>query len=267
MLYAYQKKLEGKDSLIIQGSKSQVPGANGDVLLVQEEDGNIVSIEGKLDAVGKFTPTTASVPAPGESDNGKILGVTDGELIYVSQEAGTSVVANPTLAGTEDALIGLQVGDTKYKVGGGGESSPNLFYHIVATGSDYHTVEYWAELLDDVTIPLCIISKGALLETPDNKPVLYDFDENDYVALKFLDQLSGAYVYKYNTDIYGKLSLEIEADAPQGTIDTVFITYKIDGTAQAKVKFVGAGSEISDTQVIFNNITQNYVALIKAIDL
>ena len=29
---------------------------------------------------------------------------------------GTTVVANPTLAGTEDALTGLQVGDTKYKV-------------------------------------------------------------------------------------------------------------------------------------------------------
>ena len=32
---------------------------------------------------------------------------------------GTNVVANPTLAGTEADLTGLQVGDTKYKVGGG----------------------------------------------------------------------------------------------------------------------------------------------------
>ena len=29
---------------------------------------------------------------------------------------GTTVVANPTLAGTEDALTGLQVGETKYKI-------------------------------------------------------------------------------------------------------------------------------------------------------
>ena len=29
---------------------------------------------------------------------------------------GTNVVANPTLAGTEDALTGLQVGETKYSV-------------------------------------------------------------------------------------------------------------------------------------------------------
>ena len=34
--------------------------------------------------------------------------------------SGTNVVANPTLAGTEADLEGLQVGDTKYKVGGSG---------------------------------------------------------------------------------------------------------------------------------------------------
>lgn len=36
---------------------------------------------------------------------------------------GTNVVANPTLVGTETALTGLQVGDTKYKVpqGSGGQ--------------------------------------------------------------------------------------------------------------------------------------------------
>jgi len=31
---------------------------------------------------------------------------------------GTNVVANPTLAGTEDSLTGIQIGDTKYAVGG-----------------------------------------------------------------------------------------------------------------------------------------------------
>ena len=37
---------------------------------------------------------------------------------------GTEVVANPTLAGTESVLSGLQVGDTKYKIpqGGGQET-------------------------------------------------------------------------------------------------------------------------------------------------
>lgn len=38
------------------------------------------------------------------------------------------VTANPTLAGTEAALTGLQVGSTKYKVGGGGLSVVGFLY-------------------------------------------------------------------------------------------------------------------------------------------
>ncbi|MBQ3330814.1 MAG: hypothetical protein IJG87_06515 [Ruminococcus sp.] len=48
---------------------------------------------------------------------------------------GTNVVANPTLAGTEADLVGLQVGDTKYKIpsgggGGGGE-------YVAESANDY----------------------------------------------------------------------------------------------------------------------------------
>ena len=47
--------------------------------------------------------------------------VEDDEWVYVDQlsfkfEDATKVVANPTLAGTESSLTGLQVGDTKYSV-------------------------------------------------------------------------------------------------------------------------------------------------------
>lgn len=42
---------------------------------------------------------------------------------------GTEVIANPTLAGTEGDLTGLQVGDTKYKIpsGGGGVTRDVLY--------------------------------------------------------------------------------------------------------------------------------------------
>lgn len=40
---------------------------------------------------------------------------------------GTTVVANPTLSGTEPDLTGLQVGETKYKVSGGGADLGNQF--------------------------------------------------------------------------------------------------------------------------------------------
>lgn len=44
---------------------------------------------------------------------------------------GTEVVANPTLAGTEPVLTGLQVGDNKYSIPEGGGSSPELYLHTI----------------------------------------------------------------------------------------------------------------------------------------
>lgn len=51
------------------------------------------------------------IPTPTEDDAGKLLGV-DEEGKY----ALTTVEANPTLTGTEAALTGLEVGDTKYQL-------------------------------------------------------------------------------------------------------------------------------------------------------
>ena len=45
---------------------------------------------------------------------------------------GTEVVANPTLVGTETALSGLQVGDTKYSVGG-----DHLYVHHIYMAKDF----------------------------------------------------------------------------------------------------------------------------------
>ena len=61
-------------------------------------------------------------PPVSATDNGKVLTVADGKWAVGNASGGTTVVANPTLAGTEADLTGLQVGDTKYKVpeGGGG---------------------------------------------------------------------------------------------------------------------------------------------------
>lgn len=46
--------------------------------------------------------------------------ITINNVTYKVGGGGTEVVANPTLAGTEADLTGLQVGDTKYKVPSGG---------------------------------------------------------------------------------------------------------------------------------------------------
>lgn len=54
-------------------------------------------------------------------------------------EGIVGVVANPTLAGTEASLTGLQIGETKYKVGGGKQ----LYRHIItfASSSDHYTIK------------------------------------------------------------------------------------------------------------------------------
>ena len=56
-----------------------------------------------------------------------LTGLQVGETKY-KVENGTEVVANPTLAGTEDALTGLQVGETKYKI----ESGTVKYLHIIS---------------------------------------------------------------------------------------------------------------------------------------
>jgi len=62
--------------------------------------------------------------------------VTTNEVVKISKEvakevvkespAGTKVVANPTLSGSEEDLTGLQVGDIKYKVPAGGGSGTDV---------------------------------------------------------------------------------------------------------------------------------------------
>ena len=55
-----------------------------------------------------------------------ILKYKDEDGFWQELSVGTNVAANPTLAGTEANLTGLQVGDTKYKVPEGG-----LYRHYI----------------------------------------------------------------------------------------------------------------------------------------
>ena len=62
------------------------------------------------------------LPVPTTDDEGKVLKVdAEGKWELSTDAEGTVVVANPTLAGTEADLTGLQVGATKYKVPEGTE--------------------------------------------------------------------------------------------------------------------------------------------------
>ena len=53
----------------------------------------------------------------------------------LEQGSGSSVIANPTLEGTESALSGLEVDGTKYKVESGGGSAAHLYEHNCYVGN------------------------------------------------------------------------------------------------------------------------------------
>ena len=87
---------------------------------------------GELDA----PVSSNNIVPPEDTPEGKIMasdGV--GGTKWVDDVSGTTVVANPTLAGTEADLTGLQVGDTKYKVpsGGGGKYLHQVKIHTLGT--------------------------------------------------------------------------------------------------------------------------------------
>lgn len=70
---------------------------------------------------------------------------------------GTTVVANPELAGTEDALTGLQVGDTKYKVGGSGGGV------LVVHDNNGTLDKTWQEIYDAAPSVTIVINEDGML--------------------------------------------------------------------------------------------------------
>lgn len=113
-----------------------------------------------------------------DTDNERIL-VYLRKLIEVIEDSGggTEVVANPTLAGTEDALTGLQVGDTKYKV----PSVPHLYRHDI--------------IVRRTTTGINVRASFTIL-SENNTPFTYDtlveyLDANGYTSTSYLMACSG----------------------------------------------------------------------------
>lgn len=75
----------------------------------------------RLDENGRVNaPVASNKINTGNAANGKLMAADgQGGVKFVDDNSGTTVVANPTLAGTEAGLTGLQVGETKYKVDAG----------------------------------------------------------------------------------------------------------------------------------------------------
>lgn len=91
-----------------------------------------------------------------------IISFAKASAAVVKAEDATKVVANPTLAGTEAALTGLEVGDTKYKVGS------QLYRHTldIQISHDGHYSLYMFFYSTDPT-PITLNSLKAYLQDND----------------------------------------------------------------------------------------------------
>ena len=96
--------------------------------------------------------------------------LTDSAVDFLKEEIGegTTVIANPTLAGTEANLTGLQVGNTKYKVPQGGAIE---IVDVVSEGSGTVTQEQLTKL-----------QNGAILRCNGNVIYSYLSEADGYLS-------------------------------------------------------------------------------------
>lgn len=110
----------------------------------------------------------------------------DEAVVALKSELPAAVVANPTLAGTEAALTGLQVGNTKYALGGG----PEL---IVKTLEVSGTINYSAQLTDE---EFALAEKGCPIYITNTKDTIY-FQKMDSSSIAYIQPTP--VIYKTST--------------------------------------------------------------------
>ena len=92
------------------------------------------------------------------------LGITKSTKIGTfSQGVVNGAVANPTLDGTEADLTGIQIGDTKYNVGGGGGGGSTIYCHnlLMSYTSGSTVIEFYLQILNNSST---LFNKTRLLE-------------------------------------------------------------------------------------------------------
>ena len=76
-------------------------------------------------------------------------------------EQPINVVANPTLAGTEADLEGIEIGDTKYKIGGGKQ----LYQHNITAFDASNSNRLIVKIINDSNTPFTFSSLVSFLKT------------------------------------------------------------------------------------------------------
>ena len=149
--------------------------------------------------------------------------LTDSAVEFLQEEVGggTTVIANPTLAGTEADLTGLQVGETKYKVSqGGGGSDVHLYQHNITI--DHYDNEQQIGYLANFKIfnsnPTTLTLQNVIDYLVDNG---FDGIKDDWNSVKMYE-VSGTYGDYSGTEEYSNIDgVHYKLDA--GTNENVLV--------------------------------------------
>ena len=128
-----------------------------------------------------------------------------GDINIYNYSIEKMVQANPTLAGTETALTGLQVGDTKYKVSGG----TKLYIHKLTLndGTNTRSLKLVSTDSQPYTLSSLYANKEHIISGLNYVDVMYDnvFGQTTkyFDAYTFVPQSSGNSIIEYVMDNAG----------------------------------------------------------------
>lgn len=160
-----------------------------------ENNGEVLTVK---DGAWQNREAAKELPAVTSANNGKVLKVSSGKWA-IGTDNGTSVTANPTLAGTEAALTGLQVGSTKYKVEAGGVENGYVLIDITSGSAGtinsvkFNDVEKGANWLKDSQTAVILSISQVVIKINNDQ---YSIDAN---WVNFDTYLSGTGTYALNT--------------------------------------------------------------------
>ena len=140
-----------------------------------------------------------------------------------------ALIVNPTLAGTETALSGLQINGTKYKIDAGGEQ---LYLHII-TMNWYSTPKY--------ACVTCFIINNSSTELTNNTISAYLVNKNFDGGANRNYFATGVY--------YSDASTSYPIVAITGGSQKIYISYIIDNTSGIQVQNISTGIQIKDVVI------------------
>ena len=130
--------------------------------------------------------------------------VSEVDIAQIGEGGGTEVIANPTLAGTEADLTGLQVGDTKYAVPQGGSGSQLYQHNIYIKHLDIATYDSF------VGVASFVSSDSAAITSMN---IIAKLKQAGYTASNKWMPFAGGYYYNTDSALCMLAGLGVKSDS------------------------------------------------------